>query len=136
MNTSEENGSWSRVDATRKATPNYIKITTHDTTLEALLTGKARLATWRDYPRVDVLDLQDPFQNTAPCFQDAHPLRKTDTVWHLMVNYGQGWEHELTEDSWREMRDRLREYRENCPQYPVKAVRKHELKPQYSEVTK
>lgn len=53
--------------------------------------------------------------------------RKTRDEWQLWVHYGQGWEHEISEDSWREMRDRLREYRENCPQYPVK-VRKRRIR--------
>jgi hypothetical protein len=55
-------------------------------------------------------------------------LRKTRDVWRLYVNYGygHGWEHELTEDSWREARERLREYRANCPEYPIKAVKGRE----------
>lgn len=55
-------------------------------------------------------------------------VRKTRDVWELHVNYGHGdgWEHEVSEDSWPEMRDRLREYRQNCPQYPVKAIRRRE----------
>jgi hypothetical protein len=46
--------------------------------------------------------------------------------WKLFVNYGQGWEYEIFETTWREMRDRLREYRENCV-YPVKASRGREI---------
>lgn len=52
--------------------------------------------------------------------------RVTRDVWHIMVNYGQGWEHECTENSWREAREQLKCYRANCPEYPVKAVRKRE----------
>lgn len=44
--------------------------------------------------------------------------RKTRDERQLWINYGQGFEHELSEDVWGEMRQRLREYRENCPQYP------------------
>jgi hypothetical protein len=43
--------------------------------------------------------------------------------WKILVNYGQGWEWETWEDSWKEAKARLREYRENAPQYPVKATR-------------
>lgn len=46
--------------------------------------------------------------------------------WRIMVNYGQGWEYEIFEEIWREARARLAEYRANCPQYPVKAVRSRE----------
>lgn len=50
--------------------------------------------------------------------------RKTRDVWKLMVNYGygHGWEHELTEFTIAEARQRLKEYRENCPQYPARIV--------------
>lgn len=47
-------------------------------------------------------------------------VRKTVDVYRLFVNYGQGWEHEVTEFTHSAIRERVREYRENCPQYPVK----------------
>ena len=50
--------------------------------------------------------------------------RKTADEYQLHINYGQGWEHEISEDSFREIRGRVREYRENCPQYPVKWVKR------------
>ena len=34
----------------------------------------------------------------------------------------QGWEHELSEDSAREIAARRREYRDNCPQYPTRVT--------------
>jgi len=46
--------------------------------------------------------------------------RKTQDEFRLFVNYGQGWEHETTESTHKEIRERVREYRENCPEYPVK----------------
>ena len=46
--------------------------------------------------------------------------------WKILVHYGQGWEYELFEETWKEAKARLKEYRENCPQYPVKAVRGRE----------
>lgn len=54
--------------------------------------------------------------------------RKTRDVWHLYVDYGygHGWEHEFDEYSAKEIRDRQREYRENCPQYPTKVVKGRE----------
>lgn len=49
--------------------------------------------------------------------------RKTRDVWRLYVDYGCGYEHELDEFSRGEMRLRIKEYRENCPQYPTKVVK-------------
>jgi len=46
----------------------------------------------------------------------------------MYVNYGYGWEHELTEYSKTEINDRKREYAENCPQYPVRVVKGRERK--------
>lgn len=45
--------------------------------------------------------------------------RKTCDEFHLLVDYGQGFEHETTESTRKEIRARLKEYRENCPEYPV-----------------
>ena len=44
-------------------------------------------------------------------------VRKTRDVWEVWVHYGDGWEHEITEMTRAEGMARLREYRENCPQY-------------------
>lgn len=54
--------------------------------------------------------------------------RKTRDVWNIEVNYGygHGWEVECTEYSLREAKERLKEYRENCPEYPVRIVKKRE----------
>lgn len=49
--------------------------------------------------------------------------RKTRDVWRLYVDYGCGYEHELDEFSHSAMRLRIKEYRENCPQYPAKVVK-------------
>lgn len=45
--------------------------------------------------------------------------RKTRDCWRFYVNYGQGWEHEITEYTWEGMRVNRRAYRENC-QYPLR----------------
>jgi hypothetical protein len=52
--------------------------------------------------------------------------RKTIDIYELHVKYDSyhGWEHELTEYSLWGYCNRRREYRENCPQYPVKLVRR------------
>ncbi len=47
--------------------------------------------------------------------------------WKLLVNYGQGWEYELFEEHLSEIKLRRNEYRENCPQYPIKTVRAREI---------
>ena len=52
--------------------------------------------------------------------------RKTRDVWRLYVDYGQGWEHELDEFTLDEARQTRKEYRENCPQYPIKIVKGRE----------
>lgn len=46
--------------------------------------------------------------------------RKTIDVWRFFVDYGYGEEHELDEYTPSEARKRLREYQENCPQYPAR----------------
>lgn len=48
--------------------------------------------------------------------------RKTRDEYQLHVNYGQGWEHEISEDTRKEAQERKKEYRENCPEYPTKIV--------------
>lgn len=47
--------------------------------------------------------------------------------WKLWVDYGQGWEYEVFETRYADGRERLREYRENCPEYPVKLKRGYEV---------
>lgn len=42
------------------------------------------------------------------------------------MNYGQGYELELTEETRKEAEQRLREYRENCPQHPCYISRHRE----------
>lgn len=49
----------------------------------------------------------------------------------LFVNYGQGWEYEIFEESRKEILTRVKEYRENCPQYPVKFSKGREPNPEY-----
>jgi hypothetical protein len=46
-------------------------------------------------------------------------LRKTRDEYQLLVNYGQGWEHEVTEDTWKDARAQAKTYRANCA-FPVK----------------
>lgn len=45
--------------------------------------------------------------------------RKTRDCWRMYVDYGQGWEYELTEYSRADARKRQKEYQLNCPQYPT-----------------
>lgn len=51
--------------------------------------------------------------------------RKTRDVWRLYVNYGQGWEHEITEDTYAGYIENKRLYRENCT-YPQRWVQGRE----------
>ena len=53
--------------------------------------------------------------------------RKTEDSWQIWVNYGGKWEHECTERTAKDARATRKEYRENCPEYPVKIKKKREL---------
>lgn len=50
--------------------------------------------------------------------------RKTIDTWELQLNYGYGWKYTLTEFTRKEARARLKECRENQPQYPARLVKK------------
>jgi hypothetical protein len=53
--------------------------------------------------------------------------RTTRDEWRLWVNYGQGWEHECSEDSWRAAREQAKTYRANVA-YPVKLTGPHRVR--------
>lgn len=48
--------------------------------------------------------------------------RKTVDEYQLHINYGNGYEHEISEDTRKEIYQRVKEYRLNCPQWPVTVV--------------
>jgi len=48
-------------------------------------------------------------------------VRKTRDYWAIQQYTEQGWEDVHTVDSWREARQSLKEYRENQPEYLVRA---------------
>lgn len=50
--------------------------------------------------------------------------RKTYDEWRLESNYGNGWEEVLTESTYAEIKLRLREYRENAPEWPYRIVKR------------
>ena len=50
--------------------------------------------------------------------------RKTKDVYVLMSNYGYGWEEELEEDTLKEGKERLKEYRDNCINASYKLIKK------------
>ena len=54
--------------------------------------------------------------------------RKTRDYWDVEANYGygDGWEAVTAEETWKEARERLKEYRENEPGVPFRARRKRE----------
>lgn len=57
----------------------------------------------------------------AALSKEGNPrTRKTRDVWVVQGNYGygDGWEDVTAEETYREARQRLKEYRENEPQYP------------------
>jgi len=54
-------------------------------------------------------------------------VRKTEDEWRLHANYGQGWEHETAEPTFKEIRQRAKEYRTNAPQYRYKITGPHRV---------
>lgn len=54
--------------------------------------------------------------------------RKTRDFWDIQQYTGAeyGWETVTAEDTWKDAKRALREYRENQPEYPVRAKRKRE----------
>lgn len=50
--------------------------------------------------------------------------RKTKDIYILLSNYGYGWEEELEEETYKEAREQLKTYRENCPQFQFKIKKK------------
>lgn len=50
-------------------------------------------------------------------------IRKTIDTWQLLIDYGYGYDVELTEYSKKEAMQQLKCYRENI-KYPVKIVKK------------
>ena len=56
--------------------------------------------------------------------------RKTIDIWTLCLDYGygHGWEEEISEYSLAEIRQCAKEYRENCPEYPRKIIKRREKK--------
>lgn len=51
--------------------------------------------------------------------------RKTVDCWRFYCNYGQGWEHEITEYTKKAMLENKKAYEENSP-YPLKIVKGRE----------
>lgn len=49
-------------------------------------------------------------------------VRKTVDCYYFYCNYGQGWEHEITEYTRSMMRENKRAYLENSP-YPLRIVK-------------
>lgn len=58
--------------------------------------------------------------------------RKTRDIFEIRVLYSKeyGYERVCSEDTWAEAQQRLKEYRENEPQYPSKIVRTRERIPE------
>jgi hypothetical protein len=50
--------------------------------------------------------------------------------WKLYVNYGQGWEYETFEETFKGYRENRKEYRENCS-YPQRWSMGRELNPDF-----
>jgi len=52
--------------------------------------------------------------------------RKTRDYWDILGDYGQGFEVVTAETTWKEARNRLREYRMNEPGTVFKTVKRRE----------
>ena len=55
----------------------------------------------------------------------ANYKRKTRDCWRFYCNYGQGWEHEITEYTREAMKENKKAYLKNSP-YPLKIVKGRE----------
>ncbi len=58
-------------------------------------------------------------------------IRKTVDRWDIMSNYGYGWECECSEYTYKEAKERLKEYRENgsgCYRLEKRREKKEEIK--------
>ena len=51
--------------------------------------------------------------------------------WKLYVNYGQGWEYETFEESYKAYREQRKAYQENCS-YPCRWSQGRELNPEFA----
>jgi len=60
-------------------------------------------------------------------------MNKYINEWQILVNYGQGWEYEIAETNYREAKKRIKEYRENAPQYPIKLKYARIINPLYPD---
>ena len=52
--------------------------------------------------------------------------------WKFYLNYGQGWEYEIFEETLEGMKANRKAYLENC-NYPLKITRGRETNPNYKE---
>jgi hypothetical protein len=52
--------------------------------------------------------------------------------WKFYLNYGQGWEYEIFEETYAGMKENRKAYRENCT-YPLRISRGRELNPAYQQ---
>lgn len=53
-------------------------------------------------------------------------VRKTRDIFVIQGHTSEGWEDETTETTRKEARERLKEYRANVPEYPVRMVTRRE----------
>jgi len=51
--------------------------------------------------------------------------RKTKDVWDFYVNYGQGWEYEIQEQTPEGMKENRKQYKANC-KFPFKIIKRRE----------
>ena len=55
-------------------------------------------------------------------------VRKTYDEYEIVTNYGYGWEVECTEDSIKEARQRVKEYRENAHLIGIRIAKRRRRK--------
>lgn len=48
-------------------------------------------------------------------------------LWVLQGNYGHGWEDLCAAETWREIKENRKEYRENEPGTPLRTIKRREL---------
>ncbi len=88
---------------------------------------QVRAAFWRDNPNADRKRITD-YSGEG----DTMKINKYLTVYVVQGAYGQGWEDVCAEETGKEARARLKEYRENETQYAHRLITRRELNPNYT----
>lgn len=65
--------------------------------------------------------------------EEKKKIPKTKEEFVIQGHYGSGWEDVTSEDKWSEAKARLKEYRDNEPQYPHRRITRRVPNPEYKK---